>query len=81
MNQVERLSALAGNNTKLAKLCGVHPSRVTHWKQGLGFVPAKYHQKLLDAAKREKLPITLADFFDAEPKPKRRKLPAASVAA
>jgi len=72
MNQVERLSARAGSYAKLARLCGVDASRVTRWKKGLGVVPAKHHQKLLDAARRENLPITQADFFDELPKRRRK---------
>lgn len=81
MNQVERLVARAGGkNTELARLCGVHPSRVTHWKNSPhGVIPARYHQPILDTAKAENLPITAADFFDepVDRKAKRKKREAA----
>lgn len=64
MNQVERISAkLEGGDDELAKLCAVHRSQVSRWKNGKGFIPTWHHQKVLDGAKGR---VTPEDFFEAE---------------
>lgn len=41
----------------LAKLLGITRDGVLKWDR-TGLVPAKYHEKILDEAKKKKLPLT-----------------------
>lgn len=62
------ISALGGP-TKVAKIVGVHRTRVSNWKRAKekggtgGIIPMRHALVLLDEAKRLSIDITPEDFF------------------
>jgi hypothetical protein len=76
MTQAQRVIEKFGGLTAMAKALGhEHPTTVQGWKER-GFIPAKRHQEVLDAAAALKIDLNVSDFFDrpfeSPPKPKKR---------
>jgi DNA invertase Pin-like site-specific DNA recombinase len=55
---VSRLAKAFGSQAEVARLLGIDKSTVTRWAN----VPAKYHRRLLDEAKRRKVALSHGDL-------------------
>lgn len=70
MTPAERIIEKCGGKARVAKLAGVHVTRVHRWtlpkEQGGtgGLVPTKRQQALLDNARKEGIDLSTADFFE-----------------
>lgn len=60
--QASRIIRILGGTRAAARLLGEAPSTVQGWKSS-GWIPADRHDRILDVAKAEGLPIAPATFF------------------
>ena len=63
MSYAERIVEKFGGTRPMAGLLGVPPSTVQSWKDA-GVIPARRQGEVLDAARREDINLTHADFFE-----------------
>ena len=64
MTQAEHIIDKFGSMAALAAALGHrHPTTVQGWKQR-GFIPARRHQEVLDAAKQHGIELAPDDFFE-----------------
>ena len=63
MTYAERIVEKFGGTRPMAGRLGVPPSTVQSWKDA-GVIPARRQGEVLDAARREGIDLTHADFFE-----------------
>lgn len=69
MEPAESIIKRLGGPSVVAKIAGVHRTRVSNWKRPAekggsdGRIPSKHIQKLLGHAADNKIELTAADFF------------------
>lgn len=56
---VDKLMKVFGSQAEIGRICGIDKSTVNRWNN----VPAKYHRKLLDAAKKAGQQLAHADLI------------------
>ena len=66
MTPVERIIKKFGTQERLAGALGCRQSVIAGWKRR-GVIPAQQQPRVLDAARRENIPLAPADFFDMAP--------------
>jgi hypothetical protein len=60
-NAAEHVIAKFGGQTRLARLLGKPQSSIEHWAR-IGFIPKKWHEKVLNLARHDGVPITRGEL-------------------
>lgn len=69
MEPASKIIASLGGNSKVARIVGVHRTRVWNWKRSKaeggtgGLIPIRHAPKLIEAAKSEGISLTFEDFM------------------
>ncbi len=65
MSYVQNIVAKFGGVRSMARAVGKPPSTVASWKER-GAIPDSHKVEILDAARKQGIPLTPGDFFPAQ---------------